>query len=137
MIELEGELWGNMNAANRQSILIIEPNEHLREEIFNFLLSAGYEEVSAADSPNAALDKIRQSAYDIVVADAGKPLSAGLQLARDLAGISPSARIIFMINAEDQRSWDQIAGRSYNIRFLIKTDFARNLLYLLEENMQT
>jgi len=126
-----------MNAANRQSILIIEPNEHLREEIFNFLLSAGYEEVAAADSPNATLDKIRQSAYDIVVADAGKSLTAVLQLARDLAGISPSARIIFMINAEDQQSWDQIAARSGNIRFLIKTDFARNLLYLLEENMQT
>jgi DNA-binding response OmpR family regulator len=126
-----------MNAANRQSILIIEPNEQLREEIFNFLLSAGYEEVAAADSPNAALDKIRQSAYDIVVADASKPLTAGLQLARDLAGTSPSARIIFMINAEDQQSWDQIAAQSGNIRFLIKTDFARNLLYLLEENMQT
>ena len=126
-----------MNESNRQPILIIEPNEQLREEIFNFLLSAGYEEVAAAHSPNAALDKIRQSAYDIVVADAGKPLTAVLQLARDLAGISPSARIIFMINAEDQQSWDQIAARSGNIRFLIKTDFARNLLYLLEENMQT
>jgi len=126
-----------MNVANRQSILIIEPNEQLREEIFNFLLSAGYEEVAAADSPNAAIDKIRQSAYDIVVADAGKPLTVGLELARDLAGISPSARIIFMIDAEDQRSWDQITARSGNIRFLIKTDFARNLLYLLEENMQT
>lgn len=126
-----------MNATNRQSILIIEPNEQLREEIFNFLLSAGYEAVAAADSPNAALDEIRQSAYDIVVADAGKPLTAGLQLAGDLAGISPSARIIFMINAEDQQSWDQIAAQSGNVRFLFKTDFARNLLYLLEENIQT
>jgi DNA-binding NtrC family response regulator len=125
-----------MNAATRQSILIIEPNEQLREEIFNFLLSAGYEEVAAVDSPATALDKIRQSAYDIAVADAGKPLTAGLQLAADLAGISPGARIIFMINAEDQQSWDQVAAQSGNIRFLIKTDFARNLLYLLEENMQ-
>jgi DNA-binding NtrC family response regulator len=125
-----------MNAATRQSILIIEPNEQLREEIFNFLLSAGYEEVAAVDSPATALDKIRQSAYDIAVADAGKPLTAGLQLAADLAGISPCARIIFMINAEDQQSWDQVAAQSGNIRFLIKTDFARNLLYLLEENMQ-
>ena len=125
-----------MNAANRQSILIIEPNEQLREEIFNFLLSAGYEKVAAVDSPTRALDKIRQSAYDIAVADAGKPLTAGLQLAVDLAGISPSVRIIFMINAEDQQSWDQIAAQSGNIRFLIKTDFARYLLYLFEENMQ-
>ncbi|MGH9754284.1 MAG: response regulator [Blastocatellia bacterium] len=125
-----------MNAANRQSILIIEPNAQLREEIVNFLLSAGYEEVAATDSLPTALDKIRQSEYDVTVADAGKPLIAGLQFAADMAGISPSARTILMIDAEDQRSWDRIMTRVGNIRFLIKTDFARNLLYLLEENRQ-
>jgi DNA-binding response OmpR family regulator len=125
-----------MNAANRQSILIVEPNEQLREEIFNFLLSAGYEEVAAGDSLTLALDKIRQSTYDIAVVDAGKSPTDGMQFAADLAGISPESRIIFMINAEDQQAWDQIAAQSGNIRFLIKTDFARNLLYLLEENMR-
>jgi len=125
-----------MEAVSRQSILIIEPNEQLREEIFNFLLSAGYGKTEEADSLEAALDKIRQSAVEIVVANAGKPLNAGLRFAADVAGISPSARIIFMIDAENQQSWDQIAAQSCNIRFLIKTDFARNLLYLLEENMQ-
>jgi CheY-like chemotaxis protein len=125
-----------MNAAKHQSILIIEPNEQLREEIFNFLLSAGYEEVAAADSLPAALDKVRQSAYDIAVADAGNPLTAGLRFAADLAGISLSTKIIFMINAEDQQLWDQIAAQSDKVRFLIKTDFARNLLYLLEESTQ-
>jgi DNA-binding NtrC family response regulator len=125
-----------MNAANRQSILIIEPNEQLREEIFNFLLSAGYEDVAATESLPAALGDISQSEYDVTVADAGKPLTTGLQFAADLARISPNTRIIFMINAEDRQLWDQIAGQSDNVRFLIKTDFARNLLYLLEENAQ-
>lgn len=125
-----------MSAANRQRILIVEPNAQLREEVVNFLLSAGYEEVAATDSLPAALDKIRQSEYDVTVADAGKPLTAGLQFAADLAGISSNARIIFMINAEDQQSWDQIAAQSVEVRFLIKTDFARNLVYLLEEDAQ-
>jgi len=129
-------LRARMETARRQSILIIEPNEQLREEIFNFLLSAGYEEVAAADSLTAALDKINQSGHQIIVADAGKPLTAGLQFATDLASLSHSPRIIFMINAEDQQTWDQIAAQSDEIRFLIKTDFARNLLYLLEENTQ-
>ena len=128
-----------MNPANRRSILIIEPNEQFREEIFNFLLSAGYEEVAAADGlaivDDHNKDKIGQSAYDIVVADAGKP-TAGMRFAADLAGISPGARIIFMIDAEDQRAWDQIAAQSDKVRFLIKIDFARNLLRLLEENAQ-
>jgi DNA-binding NtrC family response regulator len=125
-----------MNVANRQSILIIEPNEQLREEIFNFLLSAGYEEVAATDSLPAALGKINQSNYQLTLADAGKALTAGLQFASDVARISPDARIIFMIDAEDQQSWDQIAAQSDKVQFLIKTDFARNLLYLLEENTQ-
>src|SRR5262245_54055709 len=125
-----------MEIAKRQSILIIEPNEQLREEIVNFLLSAGYEDVTATDSVPAALDKIRQSEYEIIVADAGRPLTTELQFAADLASLKPGSKIIFMINAEDQQSWDQIAVQSVGVRFLIKTDFARNLLYLLEEGAQ-
>src|SRR5262245_20651937 len=125
-----------MSVANRQSILIIEPDEQLREEIVNFLLSAGFEEVAAVASLFAALDKIRQSEFEVTVADAGKPLTAGLQFAETLASLKPSARIIFMIDAEDQQSWDQIASKSVGVRFLIKTEFARNLLFLIEENMQ-
>src|SRR5262249_43083294 len=97
-----------MNEANRQPILIIEPNEQLREEIFNFLLSAGYEEVAATDSLPTALDNISKSKYQVTLADAGKALTTGLQFAADLARISPDTRIIFMIDAEDQQSWDQI-----------------------------
>ncbi|MGH9768535.1 MAG: response regulator [Blastocatellia bacterium] len=123
-----------MNAANRQPILIVEPNGQIREEIFNFLLSAGYEKTEEADSMDAALDKIRQSAYEVFVVDAGEPLTAGLQFATHIASVSPNSRIIFIINAEDRQPWDQIAAQSVGVRFLIKTDFARNLLYLIEEN---
>jgi DNA-binding NtrC family response regulator len=125
-----------MDEVNRQPILIIEPNKQLREEIFNFLLSAGYEEVAATDNLPAALNNISQSKYQVTLADAGKALTTGLQFAADLARISPNTRVIFMIDAEDQQSWDQIVAQSDKVRFLIKTDFARNLLYLLEENPQ-
>jgi len=140
LIKLKDRLRGvwkrRMEIARRQSILIIEPNAQIREEIVNFLLSAGYEDVTATDSLFAALDKIRRSEYEITVADAGRPLTTGLQFAADLASLKPEAKIIFMINAEDQQSWDQIAAQSVGVRFLIKTDFARNLLYLLEESVQ-
>jgi hypothetical protein len=36
-----------MKTAKRQSILIIEPNAQFREELYNFLLSAGYENIAA------------------------------------------------------------------------------------------
>jgi DNA-binding response OmpR family regulator len=125
-----------MEADSRQSILIIESNEQIREEIFNFLLSAGYEKTEETDYPAAALDKIRQSRYEIIVADAGALLSDGLGITTDIARLSHGARLILMINAEDRQSWDQLAARLVDVRFLIKTEFARNLLYLLEENAQ-
>lgn len=125
-----------MKSADRPTVLIVEPDRQIRKEIFNFLLSDGYEKTEEADSLEAALDKVRQSAYEIVMVDAGASLTVGMQFAADLAGISPNTRIIFMINAEDQQPWDQIATQSDKIRFLIKTDFARNLLYLLEEHSQ-
>jgi DNA-binding NarL/FixJ family response regulator len=120
----------------RQSILIIEPDAQFREELYNFLLSDGYEMTEKTESLSAAFEKIRQSAYDVIVADAGAPSVAGLQFATYLAQLSPGAMIILMIEADERQLWDQIATQSREVRFLIKTDFARNLLYLLEENTQ-
>jgi CheY-like chemotaxis protein len=122
--------------SHQQPILIVEPNGQLREEIVNFLLSAGYKEVAAVASSPAALDKIRQSAYDFVVADAGQPMTDCLQFATDLATFSPRTRIIFMLGAEDPQSLDRTSMPPLDIRFLIKYSYERNLLYLLEENEQ-
>jgi DNA-binding NtrC family response regulator len=126
-----------MKTSHQQFILIVEPNVQLREEVVNFLLSAGYEQVEQSASLSAALDKIRQSAYDVVVAGVGRPTSTGLQFATTLAQRSPNTRIILMIEAEDQQSWDQIAPQFVEAQFLIKTDFARNLLHLLEKHAKT
>src|SRR5262245_57632714 len=132
----ENKSRGSMESVNRQSILIVEPNGQIRDEIFNFLLSAGYEKTEEADSLEAALDKIQQSSYEIIVADASEHPDAEMQFVTHLARVNPNARIILMINAEDQQPWDQIAAQSVEVRFLIKTDFPRNLLYLIEENTQ-
>jgi DNA-binding NarL/FixJ family response regulator len=120
----------------QQCILIVEPDGQLREEIVNFLLSAGYQAVTAVANPSAALDKIRRSVYDIVVADAAKPVTASLQFATDLARLSPRTRVIFMLSAEDPQSLDRNSTPPLDIQFLIKYSYERNLLYLLEETEQ-
>jgi DNA-binding response OmpR family regulator len=123
-----------MKTINHRSILVVEPNEQIREEVVNFLLSAGYEKTDEAESFATALNKIVHSEYAVIVADAGEPLEAGLQFAADLARISSQTRIILMIDPEDQPSWDQI-GR-VEVHIMIKTDFTRNLLYLLDASTQ-
>ena len=119
-----------------RTILIIEPDTQSREELYNFLLSAGYQNVSATDKLSSARDQIAQSAYEIVVADAGSPRAGEFQVAQDLAQLNPGPKIILMIKAEDQEAWNQIAAQMGAVRFLIRTTFAQNLLYLLEEPAQ-
>jgi DNA-binding NarL/FixJ family response regulator len=120
-----------MKTATHQSILIVEPDAQFREELYNFLLAAGYETVTATDNLASVLDNTCLSAYDVILADAGSPWDNELQSAKDLAKLSPTTKIILMIEAEDQEVWNQIAAQTAGASFLIKNTFARNLLYLL------
>jgi CheY-like chemotaxis protein len=122
-----------MKTATHQSILIVEPNVQFREELYNFLLSDGYEHVTATDSLATVLEQICRVAYDVILADAGVPWGSGLQVADSLATLSPTTKIILMINAADQQAWNQLAVQAVGMHFLIKSTFARNLLYLLED----
>ena len=122
-----------MKMVKHQSILIAEPNVQFREELYNFLLADGYEHVMATDSLTAVLEHICYAAYDVILADAGEPRGSGLQGIKSLAALSPTTKIILMINAEDQQAWDQLAAQAVGMHFLIKSTFARNLFYLLED----
>jgi CheY-like chemotaxis protein len=120
-----------METTRRQSILIVEPNVQFREELYNFLLSDGYEHVTATDSLAVVPVLMRHTAYDVILADAGAPLDSGLQIAKTLVTFSPTTKIILMINAEDQQAWNQLARQATGVHFLIRTAFVRDLLYLL------
>src|SRR4029450_5340477 len=122
-----------MKTAKSHPILIIEPNAPFREELYNFLLADGYEQVTATDSLATVLEHICRVAYDVILADAGAPRGSGLPVAKNLATLSPTTKIILMINAEDQQAWNQLAVQAVGMHFLIKSTFARNLLYLLAD----
>jgi DNA-binding NarL/FixJ family response regulator len=123
-----------MKTARRQSILIAESNMQFREELYNFLLSDGYEDVTATDSLASVLEPIQHVAYDIILADAGAPLDSGLQIAKNIVTFNPTTKIILMIKAEDQQAWNQVAMQVIGVHFLIKTAFARDLVYLLADH---
>jgi DNA-binding NtrC family response regulator len=122
-----------METTRRPSILIVEPDVQFREELYNFLLSDGYEDVTAIDSLAVVPVLMRRAAYDVILADAGAPSDSGLQIAKNLATLSPTTKIILMIKAEDQQAWNQLAMQTIGMHFLIKTAFARDLLYLLAD----
>src|SRR5262249_13198906 len=122
-----------MKTAKSRTILIIDPDAQFREELYNFLLAAGYEQVTATDSLTTVLESIRHAAYDVIFAGAAAPGAGGLQVAQDIAALSPTAKTILMINAADQDAWQQRAVQVIGAHFLLKMNFARNVLYLLAD----
>jgi CheY-like chemotaxis protein len=127
------KLRGNMKTLKHQSILIAEPNVQFREELYNFLLADGYKHVMATDSLITVFEHICYAAFDVILTDAGEPSDSGLQVAKNLATLSPTTKIILMINVKGQQAWDQLAAQAVGMHFLIKSTFARNLFYLLED----
>lgn len=127
-----------MKTIKDQHILIVDTDAHFREELYNFLLSAGYEKVDSTENFDKALEKIRQVAYNVVVVDAGSPLMEGLKFAKSIAKLNPQMRIILMIEAEDGQKWNGKGGRTGEFQtdefpFVIKTTFARTLLHVLSK----
>jgi DNA-binding NtrC family response regulator len=122
-----------MKAAKSHTILIIEPDAQFREELYNFLLAAGYEQVTATNSLTSVLEPIRHAAYDVIFAATGAPGTGGLQVAQNIAALSPTTKTILMINAEDLDTWQQLAAHIVGVHFLLKMTFARNVLYLLTD----
>jgi DNA-binding NarL/FixJ family response regulator len=130
----QAKLWGGMKTTKHQSILIAEPNVQFREELYNFLLANGYEYVTTTDSWATIPEHMRHAAYDVILADAGAPSDSGLQIAKNIVTFNPTTKIILMIKAEDQQDWNQVAMQAIGVHFLIKTAFARDLVYLLADH---
>jgi DNA-binding NtrC family response regulator len=116
-----------------KSILIVDPDTHFREELFNFLLSAGSQKVETAVNFHTALEKVTHSAYEVVLVDVGPPFSEGLKLAEVIIQLNPKMRVILMIKAEDRQKWNAEVGTSAEFQLLIKSAYSHDLLVLLEE----
>src|SRR5215470_7343625 len=93
--------------AKDQLILIADSDAHFREGLYNFLLSAGYERVESVDNYQNALEKIRETEYDVVLLDAGSPLIAGRKVADGIAASSPKAKVILMVGFQEQQQSDE------------------------------
>ncbi len=124
-----------MHTWQHPRILIVDPDMDFRAELYNFLLSAGYEYVEAAESLHQTLSKISQVAFDFVVLDAGATVQQGLERATRIADLNASAKVILMIRDEDYHAWHTACVQSGAFPVMLKTTFAHNLLYLLEEEL--
>ena len=121
-----------MNTVKDLRILIIDPDTQFREELYNFLLLAGCKTIDAAKNFTEALTKIRDSSPDVVLLDASAPSMKRLEHARHIVALNQKIKVILMIKAEDQQDWNEKEKNTAEFHFMIKTDFAQYLLFLLK-----
>jgi len=119
-----------LKATGDPLILIVDPETNSREELHNFLLSAGYRHVDSAKGLEEALQKVEESDYYVVVLNAVSHLEAGIRSADNITLLSPKTKVILLVGPEDR----PVSRDKYRGQFLIKATFSRDLLYLLEKD---
>jgi DNA-binding NtrC family response regulator len=85
----------------RETLLIVDDNDSVRELVCAYVQQAGYRVIEAASSAHA-LNKARVcESIDIVLADVVLPDGSGFELVRSLERIYPSLRALYMSGYAD------------------------------------
>lgn len=77
------------------NILIVDDEEGIRKSLSSYLKLEGYN-VSSAEHGRDALDKLRESKYNIVLLDINMPVMDGLETLKAIKAIDFSIQVIMM-----------------------------------------
>jgi DNA-binding NtrC family response regulator len=123
-------------------ILIADHDPQTAQKLFDTLSHAGYRPNRISDGstnlPDATENALREQVYDLVFVDATIDSNNGGYLAfgSELLKLSPSTKIIFMLNTIDQRP-DKESKDSSKFRFLLKPiEHERNIIRLVKTCLQ-
>ena len=81
-------------------VLVADDERNLRELVVRELGRRGYEVDGVADGV-AALERIRETAYDVVVLDMRMPQKEGIDVLRELAAFSEPPQVIVMTGFQE------------------------------------
>lgn len=79
----------------RQTILVVDDDERLRDRLAKALQSRGFE-VSVAAGLRDAMALVRKTDFDRAVVDLRMPDGDGLELVRDILTVDPEVRIVVL-----------------------------------------
>lgn len=106
-------------------ILIVEDDEFIRDIYLETLKSKGYAVDIALDGKEA-YDKIKSSAYDLILLDIILPKITGLELVKKLntEGINLKSSVIFTTNSDEEKDLDEAItlGAGYIIKSNLTPD---------------
>ncbi|MBI5687672.1 MAG: hybrid sensor histidine kinase/response regulator [Verrucomicrobia bacterium] len=76
-------------------ILVVDDEESLRDTLAAFLSNAGYQ-VETAENVSAALERLKEGSFDVVVSDIVMPRVTGVELLQTIRQGSPRVQVIMM-----------------------------------------
>jgi len=77
-------------------ILVVDDYSPTRDLIRDALSQSGHYEISEAENGIEALDRIRESPFDLVISDVMMPVMGGMELLNRLRSINPDTAVIMM-----------------------------------------
>ena len=90
-----------MNGQGRKlRVLVADDERNLRELIVRELTRRGHDADGVEDG-QAALDRLTETTYDVVVLDMKMPRKPGIEVLRELAGVADAPQVIVMTGFQD------------------------------------
>ncbi|WP_448384531.1 PAS domain S-box protein, partial [Desulfosoma sp.] len=128
-------LGAPMDAGGKETILVVEDEEALRNMIEEVLRGSGYGVFTASSGAEALKILHRVSDIDLVITDVVMPEMNGVTLSREITRYAPQMPVLFISGYADE----QLAHRGIlvpNVRFLAKPFTAKQLLRVVREVLQ-
>ena len=119
----------------RRPRVLLADDHRLLREAFAQLLQPGCDVVGAVADGRALLAAAQELRPDIVVLDIAMPLLNGLDAARQLKGLLPEVRLIFLTVSEDP----EVAAEAFRVGasgYLLKNSAASELFQAIQEVSQ-
>src|SRR5207247_10255078 len=93
-------------SAKGARVLIADDERPLRELIVRELARKGHETEGVEDG-QAAIDRLNETTFDVLVLDMRMPFKSGLDVLREMAGAPDAPRIIVMTGVKDVARRDE------------------------------
>lgn len=114
------------------TVLIVDDHHGFRARARSLLESEGYLVVGEASDGASAITAATQLAPDLVLLDVMLPDATGFEIARALATVTPSARVI-LVSTRDRSDYGPLVARSTAVGFISKPELSGNRLRRLLE----
>ena len=124
----------------KRTVLIVDDEPSIRENLERVLKSSGYETVVAEDG-QAALDRAAEQEFEVVLLDIGLPGISGMDVLRRLSGEYPDTCVIMVTAVEEVETaveamrsgaYDYLS-KPFNLEdILLRVERAREKRYLAQ-----